>query len=68
MTALMFNLKLKLRIIYISEIYEQSNRRRKPADFVTFTEKILNGKLRFLCGGDFSKVTKSGSGDRERDR
>ena len=59
MTARMFNLKLKLRIVYISEIYEQRNRKRKPADFATFTEKMRNGKLHFLCGGDFSKVAKS---------
>ena len=27
-----------------------------PADLVTFTEEILNGKLHFLCSGGKSKV------------
>ena len=28
-----------------------------PADLVTFTEEIRNGKLHFLCSGYFSKIT-----------
>ena len=27
-----------------------------PADLVTFTQKILNGKLLFLCSDSFSKI------------
>ena len=27
-----------------------------PADLVTFTEEILNGKLHFLCSSSFTEV------------
>ena len=32
-----------------SDIYDEATK-KFPADLATFTEKILNGKLHFLCG------------------
>ena len=31
--------------------FKDSPKNMFPADLVTFTEEILNGKLRFMCGG-----------------
>ena len=33
----------------IKDIFSKCDQIRSPADLVTFTEKILNGKLHFLC-------------------
>ena len=34
---------------YIKDFFSKCDQIRRPADFVTFTEENLNGKLHFLC-------------------
>ena len=48
-SALYKNKSFPLRISAVSVTKPQF-----PADVVTFTEEILNGKLHFLCSGDHS--------------
>ena len=33
----------------IQDFFSKCDQIRRPADLVTFTEEILNGKLHFLC-------------------
>ena len=43
--------KISFPKIYCIRRAFEGEREKFPADLVTFTEEILNGKLHFLCSG-----------------
>ena len=50
--AYLFSLKWEVNLSICNSVHRTKNEvPRFPADLVTFTEEILNGKLHFLCSG-----------------
>ena len=40
-------------MVVIKQVLENHSLKKFPADLVTFTEEILNGKLHFLCSVNY---------------
>ena len=48
-------------------VFSTAQKMKFPADLVTFTQEILNGKLHFLCSAEFGGIFIDFNHDKKRD-